>query len=612
MRITDVNLPAMPERGLNAVKMQKLGQVVLIAGKNGAGKTRFFERLAHWPRTPQPVQNPIDCRSIAMLIENDAQSECCTISIESSREERLSIARKVHAKRHGLPHVYSDFAVVGTWPPHFVTFVPKVLGLKMPSTENTGTVRSLASNVQKDIGTDKIAQGTLSRILRLQDDWREATHQNPSFSPEECAQVKADYDHLRLLIRTLLNTELSRLGQEPTLFGLPIEKAGLSNGQTVLLQLAVAIHAQGTKLSDTILLMDEPENHLHPAALLDAIDAILPHLTEGQIWIATHSLPLLAHFDSSSLWWMEDGEISYAGDKPEKVLAGLVGDEERRGKLEVFLGLPAALASARFAFQCLLPPAVVDTPPADPQTNQIAKLLESHRPGESLRILDFGAGRGRLAAELADGGYDAEKLKQRVDYIAFDPTPDHRAACLAAIERLHEPREARYFNEEKALRTNLHDKSVDVVVMCNVLHEIEPSHWTSLFSEQGLVRQLLRDGGYLLVVEDCQMPVGEKAHQKGFLVLDTAELRKLFNITADDKDFVYVDARGDSRLKAHMIPKSVLGRITNETRVEAIKSLGHMARTEIKKLRDDKPTYKNGRLHQFYVQLLANTQLALE
>ncbi len=602
MKITAVNLLPMPELGLKAVKMQKLGQVVLIAGKNGAGKTRFFEKLATWPGQQKHAISHWD--SIA---RNNFE-----LRKADNRSESLDSMRRNFFNANKLPTILDDFTVEGTWPPNFVPFVPKRLDLTLPSTEPRGNTKTHSNNIETALGVDQLAGGTLARIIELQANWREAKHNDPSYPPDECADVIQRYENFRNLIRSLLKTELSRHGQEATLFDRPIEKANLSDGQKVLLQLAVAIHAQGAKLSDVVLLMDEPENHLHPGALLDVVDAILPHLDGGQIWIATHSLPLLAHFDSSSLWWMEDGDISYAGDKPEKVLQGLVGDDERRGKLEVFLGLPAMLASSRFAYQCLLPPAVVDTPAGDPQTNQIATLLEKHRPGEKLRILDFGAGRGRLAADLADGGYEASKLKERVDYIAFDPCPAHRDACLCAIERLHGSSEHRYFNDEKSLRSIIHDKTVDVVVMCNVLHEIEPSEWTCIFSEQNLVRQLLREDGYLLVVEDYQMPVGEKAHQKGFLVLDTSQLRKLFKVTLDDTQFSHADARGDGRLKAHIIPKSVLGRVSSDSRKDALHDLAHMAKTEIKTRRAADPTYKNGRLHQFYVQLFANAQLALE
>jgi signal recognition particle GTPase len=45
MRITEVNIPESPEDGLKEIKMSRLSNIVLIAGKNGAGKTRILNKI---------------------------------------------------------------------------------------------------------------------------------------------------------------------------------------------------------------------------------------------------------------------------------------------------------------------------------------------------------------------------------------------------------------------------------------------------------------------------------------------------------------------------------------------------------------------------------------
>ena len=47
MRITKINIPKKPEDndGLELIKMDKLGPMVLIAGKNGSGKTRILNKI---------------------------------------------------------------------------------------------------------------------------------------------------------------------------------------------------------------------------------------------------------------------------------------------------------------------------------------------------------------------------------------------------------------------------------------------------------------------------------------------------------------------------------------------------------------------------------------
>ena len=63
MRITKINIPKESiNNGIEPVKMHKLGQVVLLAGKNGAGKTRLLNLIANTiaskPKKNQIVKIP--------------------------------------------------------------------------------------------------------------------------------------------------------------------------------------------------------------------------------------------------------------------------------------------------------------------------------------------------------------------------------------------------------------------------------------------------------------------------------------------------------------------------------------------------------------------------
>lgn len=356
--------------------------------------------------------------------------------------------------------------------------------------------------------------------------------------------------------------------------------------------------------------MDEPENHLHPAALLDLVKAVQDGIGNGQLWIATHSVPLLAEVDPSAIWWIEENTISKAGSKPEMVLLGLLGDESRRERLASFLDLPFALASNRFAVECLSPPLTAAHNSHDPQTGQIRGVLESFRTNITpFRILDFGAGKGRLASELAER-WVAEQRNQ-LDYIAYDPSTKDEQECVAAITRLHGSVEGRLFHDATALRGRYDEGSFHMVIMCNVLHEILPSAWADLFGSNGKITKLLRNDGFLLLVEVQQLPYGEKAHQNGFLVLDTAQLRKLFSIGEADLAGLRVDAQRDGWLKAHLIAQPLLARFTSATRDEAIRDLSSTARDRIRELREQGPDYRHGQLHGFWVQQFANAQLML-
>jgi len=137
--------------------------------------------------------------------------------------------------------------------------------------------------------------------------------------------------------------------------------------------------------------------------------------------------------------------------------------------------------------------------------------------------------------------------------------------------------------------------------MCNVLHEIDPKEWLKLFQKEGTISSLLKENGILLLVEDHQIPTGEKAYQKGFLVLDTAQLKDLFKITEKDNDFEF-DEKKDGRLKSHRIPKHCLIKIDEKSRLDSIRLMSTTAREKILEIREKEQNYQNGKLHGFWTQ----------
>lgn len=149
---------------------------------------------------------------------------------------------------------------------------------------------------------------------------------------------------------------------------------------------------------------------------------------------------------------------------------------------------------------------------------------------------------------------------------------------------------------------------MDLVVTCNVLHEIAPSDWPSVFRD---LAGLLNERGHLLVVEDQRIPTGEKAHNQGFLILDGPQLAKLFGRRERDPKILSVQAM-EGRLKAHLVPAMLPGRVSPETRRAALESLCESCKVEIQRLRAGPATSRGGHLHGLYAQMLANATLALE
>ncbi|NOK16238.1 AAA family ATPase [Corallococcus carmarthensis] len=623
MRITEVKLPADYEgKGLGRTNMNRLGSVVVLAGPNGGGKSRLlhsvFLAVADHP-TPLKLSDLQDqvvgrrrqleqlrnARAAMSREDNFAQIQFQIQAVEQwlqKYEDTMALASMI-----ALNHAGDDRPVYH--------YVPRPGGLVDPSDTIRRNALAAAVEVSKGVGFQFLQEGCLAYIGNVQDRWFHATH--PQVTITESEKIKAVEDYQRLCddIRRLLGTQLNRnLDGVPALWGRAIPTAGLSEGQRLLLQLAVALHAQGMRLSEAVLLLDEPETHLHPAAVVDVLETLRKATPDGQLWIATHSLSILAWAPTDSLWFVRGGQVRWVGRDPELVLTGLLGDEHGRERLEAFLQLPAQFASNRFAADCLLPPAVVMTDGDDPQLQQIRNAIHAfRRPSQPLRLLDFGAGKGRLLAALREAHNDSQPFTGVVDYRALDASADDRDQCTSLIDAIYGAGASavRHFRGEADLESQLDAESVDVAIMCNVLHEIPPSQWLSVLGHGSALARCMRPNGFLLIVEDMHIPVGEKAHSHGFLLLDTYPLKGLFGWREADPA-IQLLAEREGRLKAWLVPASLLKRVSPETRSDALLRLQTYARKELHALRQRPPSFRNGQLHGLWTQLFANASLALD
>jgi len=635
MRITKINIPKTYriDFGLDDIKMEKLGQIVILSGKNGSGKTRILNKIFE-ALHKKPKKTELDNARVALEQETE-NIEFYNNEIESFKKqlintkidrEIVNLNSKINTYTTHLKNASNNIKLLNdtiSWNYietseisenyKSVYFVPKVLTLTDSNQFKKHELIRVASSTDL-VGMDNFQDGTFARIQVVQDRWFNATHQDSMFEETDKEYAINNYKKLNELIYIFLNTQIGRnVDGDATIFGFPLGKSNLSDGQKVLLQFCLAVFIQEAALKDLILIMDEPENHLHPSVIIETLERLNKCVSNGQIWIATHSIPILAHFDPSVIWYVEDGKVSYAGSIPEKVLCSLLGDENEQAKLQDFISLPSQFASSKLAFECLIEPKTVMTGSDDSQSIQIREELLKIAGKDMLRVLDFGAGKGRLLSNIFDVDLEKqESLIEKLDYIAYDINDVDKDQCISVITCIYGDANNRYFNDYVSLTSKYDKCSFDVIIMCNVLHEIDPKDWLNLFKDEtGLITNLLADDGVLIIVEDHQMPIGEKAYQKGFIVLDTPQFKELFKITEKDKEFKFEDSRHDSRLKAHIIPKKYLIRIDESSRIDSLKSLSEIAKTKILDVRKKDITYKNGKVHGFWVQQFANAQLAL-
>ncbi|MGA2553789.1 MAG: AAA family ATPase [Smithella sp.] len=632
MRITKIDIPKIVESGdgLESIKMDRLGQLVVIAGKNGSGKTRIlnkiFSILSSKPKKSQieNAKRQIEQFKNNLLSYNQTITQLKTqVSQVTNQTQIDQIKKNISEYQSAIEKInqqITNFESIINWKMietseisekyESIHFVPKNLVLADCNAFPKNQIINYANKINS-VGIENLHAGTLAKIQVVQDRSFNATHQYSQVPAEEKKNAIDDYEKLTYIVQVFLNTTIGRtINSEATLFGFPMGQANLSDGQKILLQFCLAIYSQETALKDLILILDEPENHLHPSVIIETLDRIQKCNSGGQIWIATHSIPLLAHFDPSLIWYVENNKISHAGKIPEKVLHSLLGDDNEIAKLQDFISLPAQYATSRYAFECLVETPAVMTGSDDPQSYQVrAELLKLSKDG-MLRVLDYGAGQGRFISNIFDlEQTDHTNLINKLDYIAYDKFNTEKEHCEYSIKKVFGKSDNRYFNDTAKLLSVYDKKSFNVIIMCNVLHEIDPKDWLKLFSTDGFIPSLLADNGFLLLVEDYQMPIGEKAYQKGFLILDTPQLKDLFKITEKDTDFTVSDKKGDGRLKAHQIPKRCLIQIDESSRLEALKSLSIIAREKILQIREQEKNYQNGKLHGFWTQQFANSQL---
>lgn len=588
MRLERVEYGAV--EGLAGGEFRRLKQVVVLAGPNGAGKTRIL-RLVEGKARRAP-----DLRQQRTLL--------------SKRIQSLSSSARTGAAEHRLMRDKAALASLETdglvGERGRVFSITKALystrNFNNPSTAQRNVIRQADATLNK---SGKFRNTVLLQIQRTQTRWYEATHQRFSGADAVRQEATEDYEGLKRMIGLLLGVSLDRSADgDATLFGVPLGQCPLSDGQQLLLCLAVALHREGATLGKDILFWDEPESHLHPAALTDVVKRLINATGDGQLWLATHSVQLLSIVPVDSIHFVKDGRVRWCGKQPEVVLKGLLGNDEQIARLSEFLGLPAQLAANGFASECLAPPDVVNTGADDPQTLQIAETLRGLRGEEPIRVLDFGAGKARLLANLADAS--ERPVGEWLDYIAFDLEPD--LACDGVVQDIYGSSDGRLFTKKADLRS-LNDGSVDVLVLCNVLHEICPKDWPDIFGSEGVVRKLLGEDGHLLVVEDMVLPQGEQAHDYGFLILGAPELKLLFGAPEGS---ILSDSRREQRLQAHLLSAGQLSWVDQKRRSESLHALRERAKDELKRLRREPQSYKTGRLLGLWTQLFANCTLAIE
>jgi hypothetical protein len=153
----------------------------------------------------------------------------------------------------------------------------------------------------------------------------------------------------------------------------------------------------------------------------------------------------------------------------------------------------------------------------------------------------------------------------------------------------------------------------DFVLLSNVLHEIPVLEWEAILLK---IKDSLKDGGFLIILEDTLMPKGEMIGEVGFLVLDVESVQKLFSLAEPPSQIIPSKEKYLNRILCCVIEKNQIQSISKGGIVAALKTLQQNCFKNIKRLRKlsvkEESKLSIGRESAFYSQLYLNTMLAIE
>jgi ABC-type lipoprotein export system ATPase subunit/SAM-dependent methyltransferase len=382
----------------------------------------------------------------------------------------------------------------------------------------------------------------------------------------------------------------------------PFDVNLLSPGQKTLFAYAILFFFMDTNsktnIKDSIIIIDEPEKHLHPEAQITLINALKNIVSKsGQLWIATHSINILSHLDYDEIIMIKDDEIiPPSRTTPGHSFNDLMGLDEHITELVAFISSISEWAYGNFMVQCFKEPDVIFSNDVNDPQYKLFKDFITTKP--QIALLDFGAGKGRIGYTIGED----EKTRTMVQYFAYEPDKGN-------FDLLSKVPDIKNFYQNTK---DIPDNTFDCVLLCNVLHEINPNEWEETFNQ---IKRTLKRDGYLLIIEDKFLPKGENAHEFGYLILGSEQLKLLFKpyFSSDLKVFELSlkDEKYKNRIVFTAFTKGQINISENNIK-DAIKSLKETSFNNIKALRKQDKDINQGRQYANQTQLYINAQLALE
>lgn len=352
-----------------------------------------------------------------------------------------------------------------------------------------------------------------------------------------------------------------------------------------------------------ILIMDEPEMHVHPSVLIQFYRKLKKLTCMEEIWIATHSPLLLQEFSFDEIILIVDSKIQSRNSRLyESVMSEMLGEEQRTVS-EFFRSLEE-WEFCDFLAECFENPTVVSkASKSDEQAIMFKEYCRILNRGK-LRILDWGGGSGRLGKciQLIEAN---EEQKLSYEYEIYEPN-------ITDADR------DKRFNTYKSLDDI--KKKYNCVVLMNVLHEIGIEDWISLFRN---IENCLRPGGTLIFAEAKVLSLGEQPYcENGYLILGEKQIKLLFRHEGYESNIIsfHINLKNKEKSEFLIVPAEELLYISEDNIKAALESLAAEMFINLKDMDDErircvkektKPSFTY-RKYAFVAQQYINATMVLD
>lgn len=645
MKISKFKIPKelAESKGLKEIDLthKPLGNVVALAGINGSGKTRILEFVRDYykncaqedilvhnhfegliPQFPQITEYQNILKGIIQTqneinkFGNSPNPQQRRLRMNSQHQLGNFTNKKSQLEQTIIPQVIPQIRNLVQASTKFVN--PDDLKKLKGSLPNNQTFKNLISGPKVQNEFDFFSsQSTLDYINEICTDIIEKKFDLHSDGKDENEIVNDEsykkFGALKTVLEELLNKQVSFRRKKNTdrkiigefveagtsiqsLFNYP----NLSTGEKTLFAYGILFFFQNifsaAKLKESIIIIDEPELNLHPSAQIKVLDRLRDFIgNSGQLWIATHSLHILSHLHHDEIIMVDNGEIVRPSVlTPAKTFNSLMGAERHIHKLTQFVSSISDWTYANFIIDCFRQPDII--PWTNKQDAQVDIFKKTFSEKPSVKLLDYGAGKGRVGTAIL---HDKE-LNQKIEYYyALEP----EATLHEEIKKVTNVKQI--FSDSEALPAS----TFDIVLLCNVLHEIEPQKWFKILDK---IYESLHDNGSLIIIEDKQLPKGEKANKYGFLILDESQLKILFGYKKSETLLTFHHSLTEykERILCALIPKSKV-KIKESNILAALVDLEKKTYDKIKSLRGNADE-KSSRLYAQQSQQYLNSKIAIE